>query len=572
MLVDEQGQRHDLLQIGPKGVANLLERAWHTKLAQEASKKMGLPQDERVDFHHARQRIQQQPREKVHGFILQPDDGRADGHEAACKCSRCEAPEKREEMEKVRRRQRGILRNFLADGIWDKPRLREAGYLLDNLRCDLCDHEDSLQHRLWGCKATESLRKELIGDKYLAWLHSVSDDPREAVRIKLAKKGLCRYPANGQPRPATEGSAHKGNTARMLSAERVAIDGHCTCEFHPALNRASWSIVGLDPDENEPLEVTGPVWASLPQTGAAAERVAMTAVHQVTDQNWDHLPDQQVTVVVDNLGAMAMITKPATWANLRFSGYAGLQRELRATRAFREAKIGARHCTSHQDSKLTAAQRMAQSEDAKKDRAANERADIACEEARQQHPHLDKELMNKDAHAREVAMAVLKYAVAALDLYPENERHLRAKPKERSTAKPSLQISHRWVETPVNKAMRWRCQVCWRWAATNQSDGTQCKGPPASFRETAVAAAAAGHQVVHLRPKNNDMPSLLVCATCGAMATQGSKVWTNLRAVCARGANAHNNSASLLKRAWRGQYPKRGRFGDDILYHEPAGA
>ena len=50
----------------PNGVANLLEMAWHANLAQEASKKkMGLPQDGRVDIHHARQRIQQQQRENT---------------------------------------------------------------------------------------------------------------------------------------------------------------------------------------------------------------------------------------------------------------------------------------------------------------------------------------------------------------------------------------------------------------------------------------------------------------------------------------------------------------------------
>ena len=93
---------------------------------------------------------------------------------------------------------------------------------------------------------------------------------KDTTMRMLARKGLCRNPGIGQPAAAGEGSQHQGNTAQLLLSDRVAIDGHCSQEFHPALNRASWSIIGLNFGEPtaEKLQVSGPVWDGLPQTSA----------------------------------------------------------------------------------------------------------------------------------------------------------------------------------------------------------------------------------------------------------------------------------------------------------------
>ena len=310
------------------------------------------------------------------------------------------------------------------------------------MQCDLCDQPDSLHHRLWECEGTKAIRDAELTHDEQAWLAAAegadSPESREDMRRRLARQGYCRNPGVGQPRAACEGSQYMGNTAELLLAERVAIDGHCSREFHPALNRASWSIIGLNfgpQDDKEKRQVSGPVWDGLPQTSASAERVAMVALHPITDQNAEHLEGKVVHVVVDRLGAMHMVTKQAKWADLRFSHYAGMQQDQRVTAAFRQGRVTASHVISHQESKLTPEQLQAQTPAAQKERAANEEADRACEEARAQHPGLDADMAHKDRRAYEIAGKVLLYAAKALDLFPPNEntRGERQRPSRRGT-------------------------------------------------------------------------------------------------------------------------------------------
>ena len=98
---------------------------------------------------------------------------------------------------------------------------------------------------------------------------------------------------------------------------------------------------------------------------------------------------------------------------------------------------------------------MNQSESDIMDRRANEQADRVCEVARAQHPGLDKELLKKDAWAYRVAQQVIRYAAAALDLFPENGIHRRKAPGERGERPSRIQLGHQWVQIPVDKKMRW---------------------------------------------------------------------------------------------------------------------
>ena len=573
-LIDEENRSHSVLGIGPKALGTLLDQAWHRRLRRHAATKLGLPQGQEVDLHHARQiikagRIQEGQDED----LLQPDEGRAEGHKAECRCPLCVDPVKLQEAKQKQRRLTATARNFVTGGIWDKPRLRTGGYDVpeDEMKCDPCEEPDSLEHRLWVCQGTEELRHKLLTVEELAWMDEDREcEGLEKVRKRLAKKGLCRHPGIGQPHPAKEGWTVAGNTAELLLSHRVAIDGHCSKEFHPALNRASWSVVGWQPGSEEELHVAGPVWDGMPQTSAAAERVAMMVAHQVTEQNQQHLGKHTVNVIVDNTGAMNMVAKPAQWDKLKHSHYAGLQRELRATAAYRDGAVTVTHCMSHQDKKLTVEQLNNQSDELKHDRAANDLADEVCNKASEQHPKRDHDMYKKDKWAHAVAGKVLKYAAQALDLYPQNVRHQRRATVADRRARQSVTIAHTWVELPMQKAMGWRCSTCWRWAAKKDSATTQCKGPPVHFREIAEVAKRAGHQPIHLVPKGgSNMPSVAICTTCAAIATQGSNCYSGLRGVCGRGATNNKNAASILKRAWKGIYPRRGRFGDGVWYDTP---
>ena len=467
-----------------------------------------------------------------------------------------------------------MARNFVTGGVWDKPRLRAAGYdvPMADMKCDLCEQPDSLEHRLWHCQATKTLRDSSFTQEEMQWLqHQDGEEPLEKVRKQLARKGLCRHPGIGQPQPAKDGWEVAGNTAELLASYRVAIDGHCSKEFHPSLNRASWSVVGWDPDESEDLHVAGPVWQGLPQTSAAAERVAMMALHQLADQNAQHLQGVAVNVIVDNLGAMGMVSKPLPWSRLKQSHYAGLQRELRATAAYREGKVTTQHCMSHQEKKLTPEQLSRQSVETKHDRASNDKADEICNRASRQHPARDNDMFKKDKWAHGIACKVLIYAAQALDMYPQNVKHERRAKVSDRRRRMSLAIAHTWAELPMKKAMGWRCSTCWRWAATKDSVSTQCSGPPMQFHTIAEVAKRAGHQPVHLVPKQGaNMPSLAVCTACAATSTQGSRCYSGLRGVCGRGATNHKNVASMLKRAWAGMHPRKGRYGEEVYYNAPS--
>ena len=297
----------------------------------------------------------------------------------------------------------------------------------------------------------------------------------------------------------------------------------------------------------------------------------MMALHQITEQNQQHLGEAKVTVVVDNVGAMHMVSKPMPWERLKQSHYAGLQRDLRATAPYREGRIAARHCISHQEKKLTAEQLQRQSTSVRHDRAANDLADEVCNEASNQHPRLNADMYKKDRWAHQVAVKVIRYAAQALDMFPQNTRHMRRASLQARRKRQPVQIAHTWVALPMQKAMGWRCSTCWRWAATKDSTTSQCLGPPQAFDTIARAAQRAGHQPISLVPKaGTHMPRVAVCTVCAAIATQGSCCYSGLWGVCSRGATNHKNTPSLLKRAWHGQYPRRGRYGDEVWYDTPA--
>ena len=47
---------------------------------------------------------------------------------------------------------RGFYKAAACDAIWTRTRLRDAGYLLEDVSCPLCGtQEDTLHHRVWNC-------------------------------------------------------------------------------------------------------------------------------------------------------------------------------------------------------------------------------------------------------------------------------------------------------------------------------------------------------------------------------------------------------------------------------------
>ena len=61
---------------------------------------------------------------------------------------------------------------FVTGGIWDKPRLQKAGYIVEDPNCELCGGTDSLEHRLWECEATARSRNKFLTEKQIKWLRT----------------------------------------------------------------------------------------------------------------------------------------------------------------------------------------------------------------------------------------------------------------------------------------------------------------------------------------------------------------------------------------------------------------
>ena len=54
----------------------------------------------------------------------------------------------------------------------------------------------------------------------------------------------------------------------------ICYDGSCTTSTHRGLRKAVWAVVEVSEDGRVIAPVSGPGWASLPQTPQAAEYVA----------------------------------------------------------------------------------------------------------------------------------------------------------------------------------------------------------------------------------------------------------------------------------------------------------
>ena len=531
--VDRTEQEHCLLEIGPKMLASLCKRDWHHMLAEKAANKMGMPAGERPDAHHLRSiLIGNGPK---HKDLPEPAGGRAPGHKEDCKCARCVDYEKKVEDAKEWRKQRGLAISFVLGGVWDKQRIYEAGYLIDDLTCELCGGMDTLHHRLWECTGTEEVRNRMLTKAEQNWLqpcaqHDHKHD-QEAMRKWLALKGWARHPAAGQPKPAQGGNQCMGSMQEIFTKQVVATDGHCSKLFHPSLNRASWSAIGIDfvdggTEVEDIATLTGPVWARLPQTSAAAERVAVHAALNMADQ---HAIEDAFEIKIDNLGALNGLVRPVPWQQLRASFYAGLQRSMRATETFQNKVATGKHITSHLKEKSPEIVANASLE-LKREIEANEKADEAATQAEAQHPPLDKELIKKDAWAAQVATKVAKYAGVALALFSAAGHHERAPKGERRERRRraeergcELRVAHRWVEIVGPKKFKWRCQDCWSWAASPSSHRGDCAGHPTGFDTLAVAAPRAGHALILMQPLGPLHPRIALCTKCGAMCSQGAE-------------------------------------------------
>ena len=171
----------------------------------------------------------------------------------------------------------------------------------------------------------------------------------------------------------------------------------------------------------------------------------------------------------------------------------------------------------------------------------------------------------------DVARRVLYLAGAALDLFPQQKKHDRRQGEggreRRVVPQQHVHVVHDLVEMPMQKKRHWRCKACWMWAAT-RNDGAVCPGRPEHYDAIRFQAPRAGHNLVLLVPLDDGMPTVVICANCGALGSQGTRAWSNLLASCS-GHFTHRQYRTKVNHAANGQHPDRRRFGDAVLFHTP---
>ena len=102
------------------------------------------------------------------------------------------------------------------------------------------------------------------------------------------------------------------------------------------------------------------------------------------------------------------------------SFYGGIQRQMRASRAWDLFVGKAKHIKSHRDISTAA------DDQDKADIIGNEEADTLAKQARlQQHEPLDEQLIKKDKQAFDTAKKALQLAGAVLQLWPDRPKHRR---------------------------------------------------------------------------------------------------------------------------------------------------
>ena len=181
---------------------------------------------------------------------------------------------------------KGLARSFFCGSIWTKTRAREAGYAIDDVRCELCgDEDDTIYHRLYGCRSLLAVQARAVLPATAAgFANRAALDTLEA-RL-LCTRGIAANPADLAPGPAEDMicRAHRrGETVDPFSLQLegdLFWDGSCTRHPIKDLCRASWGVVSLDKEGKVFECLAGPVWSVFQQTPQAAEYVGYGATVQ----------------------------------------------------------------------------------------------------------------------------------------------------------------------------------------------------------------------------------------------------------------------------------------------------
>ena len=184
------------------------------------------------------------------------------------------------------------MESAATNALWSKTRLLEAGYIVEDLSCQMCGiANDTIHHRLWECthpKASEARRecaKEAVirralqaGPTSLLYNCGILDHPADRVPPP-AEEIIWRYVRYGVtdvlPQPAVPFIRLSGD---------IYVDGHASNTGVRECDRATWAAVELDSTNNVAAYVSGTVPATMLQNSQGGEYwAAEQAVAAIND-------------------------------------------------------------------------------------------------------------------------------------------------------------------------------------------------------------------------------------------------------------------------------------------------
>jgi len=420
---------------------------------------------------------------------------------------------------------------LFCSAIWTKERAEDAGYLMDDLKCEMCNAaDDTLHHRIFDCPCADGARKRhratfkvmIAGKAADKWLYT---------------KGVMAHPADRCPMPpAADGVDFVwGKDVPEADQDLEKVGGHVAfCDGsagrHPVaeLRRAAWAVAFFSDTDQLQLKVAGPVWRHLPQTAQAAEYLSATAAVQLMKRPTKLVGDclgvvKAAAALKDegrltglHSGILSDATRPGRMDNLT---------EMCWMPSHRAVQDGA-----------TDYERFLHDGNEVVDEAAGDRRHEVEEE-------IGAKVLEEEANLCRKATNVLKAAGEVLALWPALPRAMERSQKGDTW---SLRVTHTWTFTESSK--QWRCTGCGMFSAR-----TFNQGPPANFGRCRpgrlmerMAMAEQNNHEVHAVQRHG-VP-VFYCAKCGS---RGSWLWRNLLSPCS-GCVKDNGTARWLRLAAEG--------------------
>jgi len=436
---------------------------------------------------------------------------------------------------------------LFCSAIWTKERAEDAGYVMDNLRCELCNAaDDTIHHRIFACPCADEIRKRHRGTFKVMVTGKTADK-------WLYTKGIMAHPADRCPKPpAADGIDFTwGEHVPKEEQDLEKVGGHIAfCDGsagrHPVaeLRRAAWAVAFFNDLGQLQLKVAGPVWRHLPQTAQAAEYLSAMAAVQ--------LMKRPTRLVGDCLGVVKAAT--ALKDEGRISGlHSGLM-----TDALRPGRLD-----NLIDMSWMPSHRAVQEGASEYERLLHDGNEVVDEAAGDRRRDIEEEAGTKtfedEANLCRKATSVLKAAGEVLALWPALPRSMERCQKGDSW---SLRVTHTW--TFMEAAKQWRCSGCGMFSARSFNQGPptnfgRCR--PGRLMERMDTATQHGHQI---RAVQRLGVPVFYCSQCGS---RGSWQWRNLLSPC-QGCVKDNGTARWLRLAAEGsaaleaagRAPRRRRF------------